>query len=91
MGVSQQLENRRTELIDIDTELGQLRARAERFKMENPFLADHQERIQQQWKSWKANTKRRSLAIASNGSTSKINSSAYAIKHSVVLRLYLYN
>ncbi len=51
IGVSQQLENRRTELVDIDTELDQLRARAERFKMDNPFLADHQERIQQQWKS----------------------------------------
>lgn len=51
MHVSDMLEKRRSELNDLDTELDQLRARADRFKMENPFLADHQERITQQWRT----------------------------------------
>lgn len=48
--VSTLLEQRRTEVEAADTELEQLQARAERFKMENPYLADHQERLAQQWR-----------------------------------------
>lgn len=51
MRVSKALECHRNEASDLETELDHLRARADRFKMENPFLADHQERISQQWKS----------------------------------------
>ncbi len=51
MDIGSQLQERRSELGNIDTELDQLQARAERFRMENPFLADHQDLIAQQWKT----------------------------------------
>lgn len=51
MRISKALEQRRGELEDHERELEQLRARAERFKMENPYLADHQELIAKEWKS----------------------------------------
>lgn len=53
--VSEALQRHREELHEVQTEVEVLRARGERLKVENPYLADHQDRILQQWKSLEGN------------------------------------